>query len=126
MCDFLDKELLTWSGNILTCLPPLLPLPYLQYVCHRVNATVTGLPQGQFETCEARPKLGGRLVTRWVSFLGRDGKALALTSRIFVRNHAYALALFIHLHQHFLQSLKQTSFTVYLLTTGMEEPWRRE
>lgn len=37
-----------------------------KYVCHRVKATVTGLPQTRFETCEPRPKLGGRLVTRWV------------------------------------------------------------
>mmetsp|Transcript_22305 Transcript_22305/g.56751 ORF Transcript_22305/g.56751 Transcript_22305/m.56751 type:complete len:244 (-) Transcript_22305:867-1598(-) len=35
-----------------------------RYIFHRVNARVTGLPQGAFETREERP--GGQLITRWV------------------------------------------------------------
>mmetsp|Transcript_20982 Transcript_20982/g.45944 ORF Transcript_20982/g.45944 Transcript_20982/m.45944 type:complete len:252 (+) Transcript_20982:215-970(+) len=35
-----------------------------KYIFHRVNAQVTGLPEGPFSTFEERP--GGQLVTRWV------------------------------------------------------------
>jgi len=33
-------------------------------VCHRVNATVSGLPDASFVTYEARPH--GQLVSKWV------------------------------------------------------------